>query len=41
MHVYHMTPPSIQAVIASSFIPGYAGFKNLPKFRGKVCLKCV
>lgn len=25
-----------QAIIASSFIPVYAGFKDLPKFRGKV-----
>lgn len=28
---------SLQAIIASSFIPGYAGLKDLPKFRGKVC----
>ena len=25
-----------QAVVASSFIPGYAGLKDLPVFRGKV-----
>lgn len=27
----------INAIIASSFIPVYAGFKDLPKFRGKRC----
>lgn len=26
----------INAIICSSFIPGYAGFKNLPRFRGKL-----
>ena len=26
----------LQAIIASSFIPGYAGFKDLPKIRGRV-----
>ena len=32
-------PP--QAIIASSFIPGYAGVKDLPKFRGKVFVVCT
>ena len=35
---YSLLIVAMQAIVASSFIPVYAGFKDLPKIRGRVSL---